>query len=1241
MRVTKLASFCLLVSLCVAERAPGQNLVNVRLAGGNPGTPSGAAAIGSAGDAWNYFPNLSGRASGGGLVTNATTLKDSTGATLAGAAMAMSLSGGDGLDNYTDGTSFSPTPSVIMANYIYENNGVNYFTFAFSGLPASKSYLIYGMGNGNQNSQGSTWWVDVANGHATASATANYASGDRNATLPGNQGICWVKLPATTTASGALTFRVVRLNAAEDGTGGSGRAYLNAFQLLPLSAPVISGLTNQTVVAGTSTALNPAVTGTPAPSLQWRSNNVAVAGATNAALALNNIQYGQNGTLYSLVASNTAGAVTNGMTLTVVVAPSIVGLNNQAVSIGASVTNSPTIDGAPAPTARWQFNGGDLSDGPTGNGSTISGSLTSTLILSNAQTADSGSYALIASNTAGMVTNSMTLTVSSGDVAPNLTGPTDQTVVQGSDATLRASVSGLPVPRLQWRANGASMAGATNSSLTISNIQYSQNGSSYSLVASNRAGLATNSATLYVLVPPLISQAPTNMSVMVGTPATFSVIAGGVPAVAYHWSRNGTPIANATNASYTLTNPLGGDNGAVFCVAISNRVGVVTSSNATLTVLSTMTGVLLPTNGAVNIAPDQQLRIVFSEAPRLGSGKLSVRDAADDSLFAAIDTSQFQTFSLWSATITNAAVRTLQGSSFYYMPIAIYGHEAWITLAPTNRFAYHKTYYVTCDATLFLDASNASFAPILGPNTWRFSTKPAGLTTPTASTGPTNVLIAHDGAGDFATLQGASDWVPQNNTLQRTITVQPGVYRDFAVFRQNRNNVTLVGAGANRQGVQLIYPYPAFSGANDSGAGTLRLESSDIYLRNLTIDNQVYFTNNGVVFAGPINAVATTGSRLIFDNVLIKGGQDTLYTISGSAYFNHCEIWGSVDYIYGGALSVFDQCAIVEIRSTGGPVTAPSTAMAAPYGLTFLNCTFPRGLIANGYPYDVGAGTTTFMRPWQQDGLTAIINCAVDSQITTKGWSEWSGRETTCRARETGTTLIGGGGVTPPQRQAAGAYWLNTIDPDYVNNPSLNPTNALLYGSPRTNNRVAVTMDANNYTLAAIFGNAYYNLGGWLPTVMPTITLQPTNRTANVNSSASFVVAATGLPGPAYQWRKNGTNISGATNPTFAIPSAKLADNGAYSVVVSNATGVVVSSNALLTVPPPPNTSLAPVFGGRTLTLSWPADSTGFRLEMQTNPPNIGLGKQWLTVAGSTQTNQQAIAIEPAFGSVFFRLVYP
>jgi len=1205
------------MTLTVLSAPPSVQLcLNLDVNNGSSPNYSGSAIAPNAGTYWNNFvtpaaPSLTltgVRDSSNTVTPSSVTIRRDSGS---------NFSVWDG-----SGANGNPNPHSLMRDYLFSGP----YTTTVSNVPAG-TYHLFVYAHGDNTGQASS--VSVAAGNGGASGSTTDVGEYRNIHQAGAEGNSYLKLLGTVGGSGVFSFT---------------STYLNGFQLQILSKPSIAGLPNQSVVAGTTALLAPAITGTPVPAVQWRSNNVALPGQTNTTLNLNNVQYAQNGTVYSVIANNVMGAATNSMVLSVLVTPSISNLNNQAVSTGSTVTMAPTVSGVPTPALQWVHDG-ILSDGPTGNGSTIAGSTTSTLNITNALAADSGAYSLIASNSAGVVTNSMTLTVSSTNVPPEITGPTDQTVVQGSNATFTASASGLPLPSLQWRLNGSNISGATSSSLTVSNVQYSQNGHIYSVVASNAAGEKTNSATLYVLVPPGISQQPTNFVVVTGNPALFSVTASGVPSVKYQWRKNGSPIANATNSTYTIATATGADNDAVYSVLVSNSVSSVTSSNAVLTVLSTMTGSFLPTNNATGISPDQQLRIVFSGGtPKLDySGKkLYVRDASNDSLFATIDTSLFLTFSTDSATVSNAYIRSMQGQSFYYMPIAIYGNEAWITLNSNQRFAYNKTYYVTCDAGLFFDSTGAAFPAITGSNTWRFSTKPSGPTTPTASTGPSNITVALDGAGDFATLQGASDWIPQNNTLKRTITIQPGVYHDFAVFYQNRNKVTVVGAGANRADVQIIYPNAAFT--SGGSCGMVRVEDSDdLYFRNLTLDNEVYIANplnNYGPFAGRLNVLVTKNAdRLIFDNVVVRGGQDTLYAISGSAYYTHCEIWGSVDFIYGAGLAVFDQCDIVQIRATGGPITAPNTSYNSPYGEVFLNCRFPRALIANGYPYDVGTGTTTFQRPWGQDGMTAIINCQLGSHFSTKGWAEWGDRETTCRVREYGNTMIGGGAApTIAQRQAAGAYWLNTTDPDYTSS-SMSPSSASLV-PPGNSNRTNVTVNPADYTLDAIFGHPYYSLGSWRPAWIPTIAAQPTNQTVNAGSAASFSVVASGLPDPTYQWRRNGTNIAGATNDSLNIPSAKLSDNGTYSVQVSNSAGSVVSSNAVLSVPAE-STSITPSLTNGVLSLSWPTSQTGYRLLTQTNLPGVGLTANWTSVPDSTATNQIAFSMSAAVGSVFFRLVYP
>jgi hypothetical protein len=75
--------------------------------------------------------------------------------------------------------------------------------------------------------------------------------------------------------------------------------------------------------------------------------------------------------------------------------------------------------------------------------------------------------------------------------------------------------------------------------------------------------------------------------------------------------------------------------------------------------------------------------------------------------------------------------------------------------------------------------------------------------------------------------------------------------------------------------------------------------------------------------------------------------------------------------------------------------------------------------------------------------------------------------------------------------------------------------------------------------------------------------------------------------------------------------------------------------------PPPQPVNISAQLLGAELTLTWPGDHTGWTLQAQTNPPGAGIGTNWVAVTGSTTTNQVSFPMDPANGSVFFRLVYP
>jgi alpha-tubulin suppressor-like RCC1 family protein len=116
----------------------------------------------------------------------------------------------------------------------------------------------------------------------------------------------------------------------------------------------------------------------------------------------------------------------------------------------------------------------------------------------------------------------------------------------------------------------------------------------------------------------------------------------------------------------------------------------------------------------------------------------------------------------------------------------------------------------------------------------------------------------------------------------------------------------------------------------------------------------------------------------------------------------------------------------------------------------------------------------------------------------------------------------------------------------------------------------------------------------------PTITTQPQAVSVTEGQPASFSVTAAGSAPLAYQWRRGGATIAGATGATYTLAATTLADSGAqFSVVVSNSAGNVTSANATLTVNPaivPPAITTQPqsvtVTAGQTATFSVVATGT-------------------------------------------------
>jgi alpha-tubulin suppressor-like RCC1 family protein len=215
------------------------------------------------------------------------------------------------------------------------------------------------------------------------------------------------------------------------------------------------------------------------------------------------------------------------------------------------------------------------------DGTNLPGATTATLVLSNAQPSQTGTYALIVSNTFGAVTNSELAL----NVLPLLiqVPPQSQTVAGGTNATFGVTVLGQGPFRYQWQTNGTDLARATNSTLVLTNVQMNQAGS-YSVIVSNAYGTVTSPNAILGVVPLFITSQPQNQSTYVGGQASFSVAATGKGPFSYQWQLYGTNLPSATNNPLVLTNvQLSG--AGPYSVSVSNVFGAVQSSSALLTVV--------------------------------------------------------------------------------------------------------------------------------------------------------------------------------------------------------------------------------------------------------------------------------------------------------------------------------------------------------------------------------------------------------------------------------------------------------------------------------------------------------------------------------------------------------------------------------------------------------------------------------------------------------------------------------
>lgn len=360
--------------------------------------------------------------------------------------------------------------------------------------------------------------------------------------------------------------------------------------------------------------------------------------------------------------------------------------------------------------------------------------------------------------------------------------------------------------------------------------------------------------------------------------------------------------------------------------------------------LSVAAQVLFPADKAAMVNPDVQLKLTFKETPVIGkSGKIRVYDAADDRLVDILDMSippgptkpvdpavrakEYLKFPYpydRTSRPTNRDTKPGTGSAgavptsstdyqltiiggftdgFHFYPIIVNDKTATIQLHH-DLLEYGKTYYVEIDPAV-LGVPNGGFAGIDGKK-WTFTTKSKA-----PSPNATQLTVSPDGTGDFNTVQGALDSIPDHSKKRVIVKVRNGLYQEI-VYIRNKENVTLLGESQDKTIIryannEVFNPHPANIRTNPdpstfpSRRAAVAIDNcNDIHVVNMTLQTTAYGQSEGLLI---------TGDRNILSHVTVIGFGDALQA-NGKIYMVDSTIEGSGDTILGRGTLFCERCTI-------------------------------------------------------------------------------------------------------------------------------------------------------------------------------------------------------------------------------------------------------------------------------------------------------------------------------------------
>ncbi len=969
---------------------------------------------------------------------------------------------------------------------------------------------------------------------------------------------------------------------------------------------------SQTVVAGANVTFTVGATGTAPLSYQWRFNGVNMSGATASALNLAAVSSANAGS-YSALVSNSAGSATSASaTLTVTsagTAPTItIQPVSQTVNAGANVAFTVVASGSAPLGYQW-----------TKGGVNISGATTSALALTSVTTADAGTYNVRVSNTAGSVTSAnATLTVNTVTGAPTITSqPLSQTVAVGSTVTFTVGATGTAPLSYQWMKGGTNVAGATASALTLSSVT-TANAGSYNVRVSNTAGSIT-SANATLTVNSLAATAPgtillgwnnLGMHCMDSQFNVFSILPP-YNTIEAQLIVNGTLIKSGSGYSVTyegVADPTGSIN--TTSQGKTDFYQFTPQLYGALPIDMGLLGWGMP--GPYNIP--QSMLFEDNNSPAVGVSTPVNWFRAEGIPITPWDDAHNKNEYPLMRLVARDSARNIIATGDIVLPVSDEmdcrgchasgkGTAAMPTGGWVNNPDPERDYRLNILLLHDQLQDPATYPGILSSNGYNTQ----GLYQSVVTDGKP-VLCARCHLSEALQGSGYGDIPPLTRSIHSL----------HAYVADPNTGLTLDNVG-NRSSCYLCHPGSSTKclrgamGAAVAGNGTMEMQCQSCHgnLSKVGDVNRVgWFMEPNCQSCHSGTATSNSGQIRYTSSFDANGNERvpanpafattantpatglSLYRFSVGHGGLQCSACHGSTHAEFPSSEPNDNIRNMELQGHAGPMiecsachaTVPTTSNGGPHGMHPVGSSW----VSSHNNYASSACQACHGTDYRGTVLSVL-----QADRTLNGRSLFRGAIISCYICHNGPS---GSGSPPPSPtvsdvsagtalgqpvamtlpiSGSGAYPRIISRPAYgivalsTNGTAYSATYYPAAGFSGTDTFTFAAYDGyNNSTLAT----ATIAVGGGPVAVAPTITTQPASQTVNAGANVAFTVAATGTSPLAYQWQKDGVNISGATGSTLTLNSVTGTSAGTYQVIVSNSAGSVTSAGATLTV----NTLVAP-----------------------------------------------------------------